>query len=192
LGGTNWISSDRFDIEAKADTGEVSPAQMPDLVQQLLADRFHLEFHNEMKEMPVFELTVAKGGSKLQSADEPKRPISGDTAPVPSREGMPRAGGFRSGPGQMSGSAVPLATLVQALSQSVGRPVIDKTNLAGFFTFTLNWAPDQLRVPGTESQNANGPDLVTALQEQLGLKLESTKAPVPVIVIDHVERPSEN
>jgi uncharacterized protein (TIGR03435 family) len=201
-GGPSWISTDRFDIEAKAADAQLPLTQMPLLVQHLLSDRFQLRIHSEMKEVPVYELTIGKGGSKLEPAQEPETSVPGG-APLPAPpDGMPRPGGFRMGFGQIAASAVPLTNLVQALSQSLGRPVIDKTGLTGRFTFKLTWTPDALtgRVPaGTgpitingQLVDPNGPSLVTALQEQLGLKVDSTKGPVDVWVIDSVQRPTEN
>jgi uncharacterized protein (TIGR03435 family) len=199
VGTPPWGSTERFDIEATTGPTAVPLPQVPALVQQLLAERFHLVFHRETKEMPVFELTVDKDGAKLESAPDPKGP-GAPSQPV--KEGTPRPGGFRASAGQVSGSAVPLTQLVQVLSTQLGRTVIDKTGLTGFYTFALTWTPDALKgkfgdgggpplVNGI-ALDPNGPDLVTAVREQLGLKVQSSNGPVELIVVEHAEHPTIN
>ena len=207
-GGPSWMSSDRWDIEAKAESGaDLTPGQVQLMLQSLLADRFQLKLHSETRELPIYELMVAKNGPKLKAVPPPERPAPGAAPLAPVPGGPMPAGGFRIGRGEMEAAAVPLATLIQALSQQLGRMIVDKTGLTGTFDIKLTWTPDPGQtlggpfgagpVPGGPEiapppADPNGPSLFTALQEQLGLRLESTKGPVDVLVIDSVERPSEN
>jgi bla regulator protein blaR1 len=203
-GGPTWIATDRWDIEARAPEGGVSPqAGPPDstvelMLQSLLEDRFQLKIHREVKEAPVYELTVAKNGPKMKlSLDQD--PVAFPAMPQPGGS-IPR-GRIRFRPsGQLDGNAVPVEDLVIVLSDLSGRPVINRTELKDLYDFTLEWSPELmpgLTSPGENGQpaaspNTTGPSLFTALQEQLGLKLESSKGPVEVLVIDSVQKPSEN
>jgi uncharacterized protein (TIGR03435 family) len=173
------LGSEKFDIEARADTTvddllHKLPSDRAKLVKQqmlqsLLADRFKLTSHQELKQLPVFDLVQAKTGPKLQA----------------SRTGS-RMFNFRHG--QLEDQGATTAVLAEQLAQQLGRPVIDKTTLTGSYDLNLKWSPDD----SESSPDASGPSLFTALQEQLGLKLESTKGPVQTLVIDHIEPPSEN
>lgn len=181
-GGPSWIATDRFEITAKAD-GEIARDGMKPLMQSLLQDRFKLKFHKETKEAPIYALVVGKNGHKMKAAE-------GD-------RGM-----MRMGRGQITAQQIGMASLVNSLSNQLGRIVIDKTGLTGSFDFELNWTPDETQTGGGPFAGAgqpppppsdpNGPSLVTAIQEQLGLKLESQKGPVPLFIIDSIEKPSEN
>jgi uncharacterized protein (TIGR03435 family) len=163
------------------------PAQQQ-MLQSLLADRFQLTVHRETKELPIYTLVIAKGGPKLREA----------------KPGDPGAGDMKGSQisGDLTAQAVPIATLVQSLTQMLGHPVSDKTELKGVYDFKLQFTPDdRLQPPSGAPPNfrfplppadSNAPSLFDALQEQLGLKLESGKGPAEVMVIDHVERPSEN
>lgn len=205
-GGPGWIQADRFDISAKAEQAAGAelpddPRKMTDAQRQtvadqmrerlrgLLADRFHLTLHRETKEESVYALVIGKGGSKLQEAKAGER------------EG-PR-GMMRMGRGQLSGQGVQLDMLTRTLSSQLGRPVIDRTGLQGNFDFKLEWTPDPGQAagpfgggpPGADAPpppDPNGASIFTAVQEQLGLRLESQKGPVEMLVIDRVEKPSEN
>jgi uncharacterized protein (TIGR03435 family) len=204
-GGPGWINSDRFDIVAKSErsTSESStpddPRKMTDAqmktaaeilrqkLQALLADRFQLTLHHETKEQSVYALVVGKNGSKLQESQS-------------KQEGRR----MRMSRGDLNGEGVPLDMLVKVLSDQVGRPVIDRTGLKGNFDIKLQWTADPGQSagqfagpppPGVEAPpppDPNGPSIFTAVQEQLGLRLESQKGPVDLIVIDRVEKPSEN
>jgi uncharacterized protein (TIGR03435 family) len=169
------------------------------MIQSLLADRFKLTVHRETKELPIYVLTVAKSGSKLHAA----APAAEENIPLgpPMPDGPQANHSIRmNGRGDLSVMAQNLDRFADLLSHQLGRPVINKTGLTGDVDFTLRWTPDDGRgqMPGGQPPEAappaeaNGPSLFTALQEQLGLKLESQKGPVETIVIDHVERPSEN
>ena len=186
--GPNWLDSAKFDIDAKPDSSAPIPAglagatHMRLMLQSLLEERFKLKLHRERKEEPVYELVIANGGSKLQEATDSVKQ---------------QRRGLRMGRGQLSGTAAPVSILVNQLSQQLGRSVIDKTGLAGEYDFDLKWAPDssqsQAGLPDTEPPpDPAGPSIFTAVQEQLGLKLESTRGPVEVLVIDSAEKPSEN
>jgi bla regulator protein blaR1 len=187
LGGQGWVDSDKYDIvtkdEAKgpseAELGKMTDAQRDGFrlrllgkLQLLLADRFQLKAHRETKELPVYELTVAKGGSRLQSAADDG--------------GGSNLSSWRTddGKSQITAKHFPIANLARFLSGQVGRTVIDKTGLTAKYDFQLTYAPDM--------GDITGPSLFTALQEQLGLKLDSQKGPVEVVVIDSVEKASGN
>jgi uncharacterized protein (TIGR03435 family) len=180
-GGPSWLDSDRFDIVAKPEAGS-NPAQLRQMVQSLLADRFKLKFHRETKEMQVVALEVGKNGPKLK----PTKPE--DDAARPNR-------GFQGGAGELTALGADMTSLATRLSAIVGRPVIDRTALTGRFDFTLQWTPDSpahMKSPDEPVANSEqGPSIFTAVQ-QLGLKLENQKAPVEIIVIDAVEKPSAN
>ena len=212
-GGPSWISSDRFDIDAKEPDGlseelsKLSPDQRHDkmgaLLQSLLADRFGLKVSHTTKEYPVYALVVAKGGPKFQEAK------AGDTYPNgmkgPDGHALGHGGMMRMGPGELEAQGVAVTFLVHQLAQQLGRNVLDQTGLKGTYDFQLKWAPDQssptmMQGPpgggpppdGAPPPDASGPSIFTALQEQLGLRLESTKGPVDILIIDRVEQPSAN
>ena len=202
-GGPGWLGSDRFDIEAKPENvADLNPERMPLMLQGLLEERFQLKIHKETKELPIYELVVAKDGAKLKSVPEPPRPIPGTPpGPLPAPGGPMPPGSFRIGRGEMMGSAIPIENFLQSLSTMLGRTVVNKTGLTGFFDVQLHWAPDAGEtgpfgpVPGVQPPppaDPAGPSIFTALQEQLGLRLESSKGPVEVVVIDSIEKPSEN
>lgn len=212
-GAPAWINSERFDIDAKMDSSIVdalknlSPADRTlarqHMLQSLLAERFKLIIHRDTKELPAYTLVIAKNGSKLQEGKP------GDTYANGYRDG-----GGRGGPGtiQLKGrgalvaQGAPIANLAGMLSWLLGHNVVDRTGLSGKYDFTLQWTPEEGESPMLSSPSVgvsndqpapvppdpNGPSLATALQEQLGLKLESKKVPVEIIVIDHAEKPSGN
>jgi uncharacterized protein (TIGR03435 family) len=191
LGIPAWAKTDRFNIEAKVGAPDVvewqklSRVQRGRVLQALLIDRFKLVAHHETKEQPVYALSIARNGPKLAEAKPGK-----DALPL-EWEG-----------GHMSGQSVPMPTLASALTQILGRTVLDKTGLTGEYDVRLDWRPEDASDPmfkGPEGSQqtmtppaSSGPSILTAVQEQLGLKLESTKGPVECLVIDHVELPSEN
>jgi uncharacterized protein (TIGR03435 family) len=152
--------------------------QMQARLRALLADRFQLKLHMETREQPVYKLVVAKGGAKV-TASTYDGSIGG--------RGFGIKGGGKNGETVVSGKFMPVSNLASGLSDLLQRPVIDETGLKGNFDFSFTFTPDL--GPGTES---DGPGLFTALQEQVGLRLESGKGPVEALVIDSVELPSEN
>jgi uncharacterized protein (TIGR03435 family) len=189
VGEPGWSREENYDIQARVsetDLGKlrnlnhVQSSQMTQAwLQTVLVDRFKLKFHQEDREGPVYSLVVAKSGPKLKQAS------AGE------------AGGLTVRPGQCILKASPLADLAKALtSASIGRIVVDQTGLTGRYDFTLNWTPDQGVVPpgrdGGPPPNSSWPSIFTAVEEQLGLKLEPGKGTVRTLVIDHIERPSEN
>jgi uncharacterized protein (TIGR03435 family) len=184
VGGPAWMRADEYDVDAVASEDIKSGEQFQAMLQQLLADRFQLAIHRDQREMSVYTLTVAKGGSKLKAAD-PNGPGNG-------------AGCDHPGVCHFRGE--PLVHFARWMGFVVlAKPVNDKTGLEGKFDFDLTWTPDEsqfaamgIRVPTTADNPNAPPELFTAIQEQLGLKLEPQKVPAEVLVIDHVERPSEN
>jgi uncharacterized protein (TIGR03435 family) len=182
VGGPAWIATDEYDIDAVAADGTPAAGNWDVMLQKLLADRFQLTFHHEQREMPVYALTVAKGGPKLKAADTAEAHGSGCT-----RMGV------------CSFQNDPLEHFAHWLQLVLDKPVIDKTGLTGNFDFSLTWTPDEsqfgsmgIRVPPPVDNPNAPPGLFSAIQEQLGLKLEPQKTSAEVLVIDHVERPSEN
>jgi uncharacterized protein (TIGR03435 family) len=173
-GGPSWLDSDRYDIEAKTGGPEkIQNDQMGPLLQSLLADRFRLKFHRETRELSVYALVAEKnqkGGPKLKPKAE------GEVTAMNTHSG--------SGTSQLEGIAVSMEALANYVGNRLGRIVVDKTGLSESYDFTLEWAP--------EGVNSSFPYLATALHEQLGLRLESQKSPVEVLVIDSLKRPSEN
>jgi uncharacterized protein (TIGR03435 family) len=212
IGGPSWITSDFWDIEAKAEEGSVPPEvgppdpNVPDAMslrlQALLEDRFKLQVHRETRELPVFELTLVKTGVRAKLSDDqgPVRPPEPGTAVPP---GVARGSiSMMFGGGELHAAAIPFANFASTLSLIVGRTIIDKTGLKGLYDFDLKWRPDVGQVLAPEGPLSVGvqlppvdlsaPSLTTGLQEQLGLNLESSKGPVEVLVIDSVSRPTEN
>jgi uncharacterized protein (TIGR03435 family) len=178
IGGPDWIHDEHYDIVAKAPPNATND-QIPQMLQTLLADRFKLISHRETRVLPVLALALAKGGPKFGGVKE-TRPGDGD---------------FKIGRGRLSGQAVTMQDLADMLVGQVDRIVLDKTGLIGKFDINLEWTPEVNPALGNDREAApdsNGPSLATALSEQLGLRFEATKAPVPIVVIDHVERPTAN
>ncbi len=214
IGGPNWINSDRWNVEAKAEEGSIPPRTGPPdpnvfdpmtlMMQSLIEERFQLKMRRESREMPVYELVVARSGSKLKLSEDqtPFRPPErGAPPPPPLQPGgpMPR-GAMRAGRGSLEANALPLSSLIQALSQQVGRTIVDKTGLSGLYDIKLEWTPELGQgavIPGgpeppPPAADLSGPSIFTALQEQLGLRLESTRGPVEVLVIQSAEKPTDN
>ena len=191
-GGPAWINGEAYDINAKAEASagdRMGPEQLRPMLKGLLAERFGLKVREETKEMPVYALVPGKGGAKL-------------TASADGAANGPR-GQMRMGRGQVNAKSVPMATLVRMLSQQLGRDVIDKTDLKGNYDIDLTWTPEPGQGGGpfggppppdaiAGAGGSEGPTIFTALQEQLGLRLESTKAPVPMLVIESINKPTEN
>jgi uncharacterized protein (TIGR03435 family) len=202
LGGPDWLDKDMWSIESKADRSAAmkwpdfwpDPAVSDDPVRQmlesLLEDRFHLKASREMKDAPVFELTVAKNGSKLKTA----------VNQAADAEGIPH-GAMQFNPltGRLEGHGVPLSRFVLILSGVLGRPVIDKTGLNGAYDFKLEWSPGPAAAPAppdvphlTPEVEASRGTIFTAMQEQLGLKVIAAKGPVATVVIDYAAKPGAN
>jgi uncharacterized protein (TIGR03435 family) len=200
VGGPAWIDSDRFDINARAE-GDRPPSEIVRMVRSLLTDRFKLVLHTDTREMPVYVLTTARRdrrlGPKLHESDakcaQDARNFIPQLAPGP-----PPCGDFRLGARLLTARGMTMARLAQLLRGRVGRPVADRTELAAMYDLELEWSSDlglQQAPPGSAGASELTPDgvsLFTALQEQLGLKLEATRGPVDVIVIDSAEPPTSN
>jgi uncharacterized protein (TIGR03435 family) len=184
-----WAASDRFDITAKPESGAgFKNGDERTMLQALLADRFKFTYHKETRELPIYALVVAKSGLKME-ASKGNANIDDDAKAKP--EPMPGRGrgGMRRMRGEINGANVTVDMLADQLSSIVGRSVIDKTGLAGDYDFTLKYTPDSTEAPSSDSQT---PSIFVAVQEQLGLKLESQKGPVDLYIVDRVEKPSEN
>lgn len=178
VGGTGWIDSERYDILAKAE-GQPNRQQMQLMLRSLLADRFKLVVHKETREKPAFALVLARADGKLGPG---LRPSEVDCSPG-NRDKAPKgACGFRAAQGIISSRSATMEMLAGELILT-GRLVVDRTGLKGAYEFDLRWTPDEFQTSS---------ELIVALREQLGLKLEPIRAPVEVIVIDQAERASEN
>lgn len=196
IGGPGWITTDRFDVEARSPAAARPPdrSQMMAMLRSLLEDRFQLKLHRETRDLPVYNLVVGKNRVKMKLSANQTPP-----ATKPPYNDAPTPGSLVSrGPGNILVTGLPMSRFVNFLSQQLGRPTIDKTNLRELFDFTLQWTPlpgQGLGLPPdaeAESSETDGPSIFTAIQEQLGLRLESAKGPVEVIVIDGASRPSGN
>jgi uncharacterized protein (TIGR03435 family) len=230
VGAPDWIATERYSIVAKAPEGAPANAT-PVMLGNLLKERFRLVTHSESRELPIFNLILARQDGRLGPNLKAASPEC--QAEVQARRGGPPAGGrgapggpggaggpgrgaappppdfsqpalcgtMRIGPGLGNGGGQPMAQIVQLLAQFTGRPVYDKTGLTGLYDFELKWAPDSSGAgaaplgpapPGAPPVpvDPDAPNIYTAVQEQLGLKLESARGPVDVVVVDHIERPS--
>jgi uncharacterized protein (TIGR03435 family) len=168
VGGPNWLNSDRFDVEARA-AGNPDFAQLRPLLRTLLADRFRLKVHRDLKDVSGYALLVGKSEPKL-------RQNAGDPGPQGS-----------SGRGRITDRKVSMSMFAKQLAAQLRQPVADRTGLRGDYDFKLEWSPGPTSSLSSESDSAS---LFTALQEQLGLRLGSAKVPVEVLVIDHAEKPT--
>ena len=180
-GGPGWLQSSLYDIAAKAPTG-ATPRQIPQMIQSLLAERFQLRLHRENWDMPIYSLRLAKGGPRF----EPAKEGSCGAGPAPSPKEISRSCGYN----MLSRATfdmlmLPMQKLADTLSGLTGRRVVDETGLTGLYSLHLDFAPELADDP-------SHPSIFTSVQEQLGLRLESSRGPVEVLVIDSAERPSEN
>jgi uncharacterized protein (TIGR03435 family) len=223
----DWFNSEHFDITAKIPDG-ATKEQFSSMLQNLLADRFQVKLHREIKELPIYALVVGKGGPKMKPSEEPplmadgpKEAGPGDgPPPMPKRgpDGFPelpkgRPGAFimaMNGRFRMQATQETMSSLTDMLGSQLGRPVRDETGLKGKYDLTLDFTPEEgqgmrgMMMPmpppgggepgrGPADSPEAGPSLFTAVQEQLGLKLESKQGPVEILVIDHAEKvPTEN
>jgi len=186
IGGPGWLDAERYDIVAKAPP-HTPDSQLGQMLRTLLADRFKVQAHRETRQMPVYALVLDKSGPKFKEVKREAKDGDGDS---------------RKGRGHLAAQRVPISDLAEILSGELGFSVLDRTGLTGLYDLKLEWTPDesQPRGPGdnlegrasTPTSDRLGPSLFSALQEQLGLKLEKQIGPVQVLVIDHADRPSEN
>jgi len=219
VGGPAWMNTDRYDINAISEdvplqpTPPGTPNRMQLLVRSLLKERFALKTHNETRELPLSYLVMAredrKPGEHLRPSTVDCRALMAERAkaakegaplppPAPPKPGeMPPCGMMMGGLGRISAGSIPLSNFAQMLGSMLNRPIYDRTNLTGNFDVQLEYTPDQMPQippgatlpPGVTLPSPDGPSLNTALQEQLGLKLEATRGPVEVLVVDSVEQP---
>jgi uncharacterized protein (TIGR03435 family) len=179
-GGPNWLDSYRFNISAKVDEaepelkGKEGQARVQAMLATLLDERFQFQFHRETKTRPVYDLVAAKNGFKLTAVKE-----TGSQS-------------MNSSNGTLTSKGVDMPALAVFLSREMEQPVLDATGISGVFDFKLEWSPVDPAAKVPDPNQPAGPSIFTALQEQLGLKLESTKGPVEIIVVDHAEKPTEN
>jgi len=205
-GEPDWMSRDRFDIVAKAD-GDVevpfatdplagpSPLQM--MLRALLADRFKFVAHEDTRDLPIYALTIAKADGRLGSGLRPSTTECATGGRAGTATAPPQAPdcGLFIGPAKVTGRRIALSQLAGGLAGIAQRTVIDRTGLSGRFDFDLTYTPDQISPEGAKVvaaglADANGPSLFTAIQEQLGLKLEAARGPVKILVVDRVEHPT--
>ena len=208
LGGPDWVRSDRWNVVAKAE-GDVRPQDLLLMLQDLVNDRFKAVIRRETREMAVYALVLARRderlGPQLMPASVDCAAIMADAArgsrrPPPQPSGRPTCG-TRMTNSQMQAGGITTDDLARNLAGATDRIVINRTGLSGTYDLELKWTPDRLpsRAPGDQPGRINGadiepdgPSLFTALQEQLGLKLESTRGPVDVLVIERAEHPTED
>jgi uncharacterized protein (TIGR03435 family) len=180
LDGPSWAGATRYDVTASSGPQPqgTSNNEVRLKVRALLKDRFQLQVHRETRTVPVYSLVLAKNAGKEGGL----------------RATLAAARGVNASPGTMLGEAAPMTALASKLSIQLDRPVVNNTGLEGNYDFKLQWTPDPgpPALDGRVAEDSPGPSLFTALQEQLGLRVESAKGPVEVLVIDHAERPSDN
>jgi len=186
-----WADSEKYDLQTKAE-GPIHEDQIYVMLRSLLADRFGLQSHWVMKNQSVYALSITRGGAKLQLSKKGSCVVAGpDNPPVQPGDKPPDYCGtyFWRG-GEINGFRITISQLLVALGNQLDYPVIDRTGLKGAYDIHFSFNPDEVTNDGPD--NSAGASIFTSLQEQLGLKLQSTKGPVSVLVIDHIERPSEN
>jgi len=197
-----WVTSERFDIQAKTDKKDATKDEVRLMMRALLADRFKLMVHDETHQVPVFALVLVmprKIGPELQMHPADSQCSTDPSAqPENAKIQIPCGGNFGippDGPGQrkMAGRNITLETLIIGISNwgGLGRPLLDQTGLTGKYDYSINWTPDPPAGAG-DVADATGPSFQAALMKQLGLKLVATKGPSTTLIIDRVERPSEN
>jgi uncharacterized protein (TIGR03435 family) len=194
VGGPDWAGTATFDIAAKADR-DVPAIQLYAMLRPMLVDRFKLSLQHASRDIPVYALVLARNDRKTGAQLKPS-----DLNCSGAVETGPRACQFNTGFGSIRARGMPLTALASTLSRFAGRVVVDWTGLSGPQDFDLTWTPDQVRARGGGGQpvvengrviDPDGPSLFTAVQEQLGLKLDARKEPVDVLIIDHAEKPAE-
>ncbi len=192
FGLPKWADSDHFDVKAKVAEEDLpamkkmEPKERMALIRTFLVERFKIEAHRETKEMPTYDLTIAKGGLKMKEAKPDDTYANGIKGP----DGKSRGGGMMMmGRGRMTGQGIAMKGLSNNLTNVTHRPVIDKTGLTAIYDFELKWTPDDAPAGSTEENTGS---IFTAVQEQLGLRLDASKGMVETLIVDHVEKPSED
>lgn len=185
-----WIKSEHYDVDAKPAEAHPNFDDIPIMLQGVLEDRFQLKYHWETREQTVYDLVVMKPG-KLRASI-----LKGDCPPPLSNpEWLPKdapCGGLANSPGHTKGYNLTASDLAGSLSWLLSKPVSDKTNLAGRYDVELRWTPESIEMRSDASSEQDDPNIFTAVQEQLGLKLQPARGPVRMFAIDHVEKPSDN
>jgi uncharacterized protein (TIGR03435 family) len=216
IGASGWMLSDKWEIQGKIKEGDnprptgvlteamlTEPGPIALMVQSLLEDRFAFNMHREKREFPVYGLVVAKVGLKMKLNEQPDSgPVSFDQMHAAMVKGIVPRGTTRQSRGLFEGTGIPMFSIRNSLMGYFDRTIIDMTGLKGNYDFKLQWTPDPALDPGSFFGTTPTPDqlpapsifpsIFTALQEQLGLQLVSAKAPLDVVVIDSVRKPSEN
>lgn len=197
-GGPPWMDRDRFDIDAVAPGGNATPVEAREMLRALLAERFKLQARRETREVPTFDLVVDRGDGRLgttlrastidcdarRAAARRGGPPPAPAGPPPNPETLRPVCGLRQTPVRFAGDAVSMTQLASALGAPSGRIVFDRTGLSGYFDLDLEWAPHQ--------DDPSMPPIFTAIREQLGLRLEGSRAPVEMVVVVSAERPTTN
>jgi uncharacterized protein (TIGR03435 family) len=208
IGGPGWLTTDRYDVIAKlAGEPSAAPAALPGVntpnpmqlaLRHLLEDRFKLKVHRETREMDIYALVMAKPGGGPGPGLKPTTQDCAAAAAAAQRPGAAPPGtpgqpfcGIAGSPGRVRFAGLPAASFPAAFSAPAGRMIVDRTGLAGSWDFDLVFAPEA-RGPDAPPADPNAPSFFTAIQEQLGLKLEATKGPVDVVVIDSIEKATED
>jgi len=210
-GAPDWVNSEKYDIEVRLPDSAIQDApksgrgigieRLRVMLQALLADRFKLTLHQETKDLSIYELVVAEGGPKLREAST----VSVNPDGNQSFEGSVREPSqMKMGPGKLMAQGATVEPLAEQLSWQLGRTVVNKTGLTGYYDYSLHWTPGEseegmMKLMGSKAQaesatpsESSASSIFTAVQEQLGLQLEAKTAPMSILVIDHVERPAEN
>lgn len=183
VGGPEWLRSERYDITARAVSKSSTVDAFGTALAAVLEERFKLKTHREMRELPVYELVLARADGTLGRGLT--RVPAGCGSPQPDPTVQPRCN-MNTPPGRLTGTGVTIAMLAAGLGSSFDRVLVDRTGLSGWFDLALEWTP------GLADAAATGPTLVTALREQLGLGVEPGRAEVEVVVIDSIEKPTAN
>jgi uncharacterized protein (TIGR03435 family) len=192
-----WARSDHFDVDAKMvdpdpkQIEKLTVDQRRGMLLAILKDRFHFQAHLETRILPVYDLVIAKGGAKFTGSSDSNKELAAAIA----KKNLTH-GGMMMSDGELIAGDTPVATLIYSLTGAVGRTVIDKTGLTGTYNFELKWTPEREGQADADNGQADSQgstsSIFTAVEEQLGLKLQSSKGPVQTLVVDHVEMPSEN
>jgi uncharacterized protein (TIGR03435 family) len=206
VGGPGWLTADRYDLVAKMDgtadstpavPGAAEPSPMQLALRHLLEDRFKLRVHRETREMDIYALVMAKPGGGPGPGLKPTTVDCAAAVSAAQRQRGPAPPdqpfcGIGMGPGRLRFGGLPASSFAQAFTGPAGRLVVDRTGMTGSWDFELNYAPEARGGAEAPAVDPNAPSFFTAIQEQLGLKLEPTKGPVDVVVIDSIEKPVED
>lgn len=187
VGGPDWIDAERFDIDARAPQGTTEPDALFQMAQALLRDRFKFVAHRETRELPIYALVEARNDGRLGAQ---MKPVTLDCSVRSNQCGIGSTL-FNNGGGNLNAKGRTVDDLASALGGMLDRAVINRSHQTGQFEIDLQWGADRLG-NGPDATNSDLPPIFTAVQEQLGLRLEPSRGPVEVLVIDRIERPSEN